>query len=166
MEQKFSNISSYHFIRNQTNKHKQRLGNAAPILGLLLITLFALFLLPLFLYMLVFNRIYFWLRNQNSVPLRPYVNFNRHKIAHLSLMDRLWCEYCEWANGSLQWTLEIVNEIERRYCPIKSQCDPHCSKAKQWREEFLNYDHKLEDLEKFMLDGQYDKISKCEKKGD
>jgi hypothetical protein len=159
-----SNVSYYHYLRNRSHKHKQRLGPLAFVLGFSLIILFAAFLLPLFLYMLVFNRAYFWVRNQNSIPLRPYLNFNRHKIAHLGWMDRLWCEYCEWANGSLQWMLDVVNEIERRYCPIKSQCDPHCSKAKQWREEFLPFDHTLPDLEHFMLDGKYANISRCEKK--
>ncbi len=164
MEQKKSNISYYHFLRNRNNPNRQRLGIFAPVLGLLLIILFGIFFLPLFLYMLLFNRLYFWVRNQNSVPLRPYLDFNRHKIAHLGLMDRLWCEYCEWANGSLQWTFDIVNEIERRYCPIKSQCDPHCDKVKKWRKEFLEFDHTLGDLERFMFEGGYEKISVSEKK--
>jgi hypothetical protein len=164
MEQAKSNVSYYHYRRNQRNRYKQRLGPLAFVAGFSLIILFALFLLPLFLYMLLFNRAYFWIRNQNPIPLRPYLNFDRHRIAHLGLMDRLWCEYCEWANGSLQWTLDVVNEIERRYCPIKNQCDPHCAKAKAWRDEFLPYEHSLPDLEHYMLGGPYERISRCEKK--
>ena len=159
-----SNISYYHYLRNKTKTHKQRLGFFAPVLGLLLITGFAVFLLPLFLYMLMFNRVYFWVRNQNSIPMKPYYNFDRHRIPHLGWMDKIWCEYCEWANGSLQWIMDVVIEIERRYCPIKNQCDPHCSKVKKWRSEFLPHDHRFEDLKKYLLEGRYEAISVCEKK--
>ncbi len=161
---KKSNISYTHYLRNKTAANKQRLGPFAAVLGFLLIVLFAFFLLPLFLYMVVFNKVYFWVRNQNPISMKPYYNFDRHRIAHLGLMDRIWCEYCEWANGSLQWISDIVHEIERRYCPIQNHCDPHCPQAKKWREEFLKYDHTLEDLESFLTDGTYEKISKSEKK--
>lgn len=161
---KKSNISYYHYLRNKSRLNKQRLGFIAPVLGLLLILGFAIFLMPLFIYMLFFNRLYFWVRNQNSIPMRPYYKYDRHRIAHLSLVDKLWCEYCEWANGSLQWITDVVNEIERRYCPIKNQCDPHCTKVKDWRAEFLPYNHTLSDLEKYMHEGGYEAISVAEKK--
>lgn len=158
-----SNISYYHFLRNKETRHRQRLGPLAPVLGLVLIVSFALFLLPLFLYMLVFNRLYFWLRNQKPIDPKPYYRFDRHRIAHLGFMDRLWCEYCEWANGSLQWISDVVREIERRYCPIKNACDPHCAKAKVWREDFLPHEHELPELKRFFFDGRYEDISRCEK---
>ncbi|NRB38218.1 MAG: hypothetical protein HRU20_07075 [Pseudomonadales bacterium] len=119
---------------------------------ILLIVSFSLVLLPLFVFMWVFNLVYFWLRNQPSINPGPYFKFDRHRIAHISTMDKLWCEYCEWANGTLQWTLAITNEIERRYCPIKNQCDPHCDKAKQWRDEFLDFKHQPEDLKAYYRD--------------
>jgi len=159
-----SNISYYHFLRNQKKVHKQRLGFLAPILGLILILGFAVFLFPLFLYMLLFNRLYFWVRNQNPIERKPYYKYDRHRVPHLGWMDKLWCEYCEWANGSLQWIGDVVNEIERRYCPIQNQCDPHCDKVKNWRSTFLPHDHSLADLEKYMHEGGYEAISVVEKK--
>lgn len=159
-----SNISYYHFLRNKNKVHKQRLGPLAPVLGFVLIIGFALFLLPLFLYMLVFNRLYFWVRNQNAISRKPYYKYDRHRVPHLGLMDKLWCEYCEWANGSLHWITDVVNEIERRYCPIKNACDPHCSKVKDWRREFLPHDHTLPDLQNYLHDGGYEAISVVEKK--
>jgi hypothetical protein len=159
-----SNISYYHFLRNQKKVHKQRLGFLAPILGLALILGFAVFLFPLFLYMLLFNRVYFWVRNQNPIDRKPYYRYDRHRVPHLGWMDKVWCEYCEWANGSLQWISDVVNEIERRYCPIQNQCDPHCGKVKDWRSAFLPHDHSLPDLEKYMHEGGYEAISVAEKK--
>lgn len=80
------------------------------------------------------------------------------------MIDKLWCEYCEWANGTLQWTLEVVNEIERRYCPIRNDCDPHCPKAKAWRAEFLPHDHTLAELQAYLYEGRYEAISVAERK--
>lgn len=148
---KKDSIQSYLKKLSNTPGHKQRLGALAPLAGYPLIILFAVFLLPLYLYMLFFNRAYFWVRNQNPIPSAPFYNYDRHKIAHLSVMDKIWCEYCEWANGTLQWTLEVTNEIERRYCPIKNKPCPHCEKAKDWRKEYLDYDHGSSDLEKYYL---------------
>lgn len=142
-------IQAYLKRLSQTPGHEQRLGALTPLAGYPLILLFALFLLPLYLYMLFFNRVYFWIRKQEPVARAPYYNFDRHRIPHLSFTDKLWCEYCEWANGTLQWTLDITNEIERRYCPIKNRPCPHCEKAKDWREEFLEYEHGQADLEKY-----------------
>jgi len=151
---KVQKVSVQSYLKKLSNMpgHKQRLGVLTPLAGYSLIILFAVFLLPLYLYMLFFNKAYFWVRNQKPIPATPYYNFDRHKIAHLSLMDKIWCEYCEWANGTLQWTLDITNEIERRYCPIKNKPCPHCEKAKDWRREFLEYEHDSDDLERYYMD--------------
>jgi len=148
-------------IRALNKIHKQRLGPFGPPLGMLLILMFSLVLLPLYLFLVFFNVVYFWIRRQKSIDSKPYFNFDRHNLAHLRFADKLWCEYCEWANGSLQWALAIVNEIERRYCPIQNQCHPHCEKAKIWRDEFLNYDHKIEDIDQYYQD-RYLQNSKLE----
>lgn len=129
--------------------HEYRLGPLTPLIGYPLIISFSLFLLPLFIYMLFFNQAYFWLRKEKPVNRKEFYQYDRHKIPHLSLLDKIWCEYCEWANGTLQWTLAVINEVERRYCPIKNKENPHCHKAKAWREEFLAADHSPQDLENY-----------------
>lgn len=134
----------------QLNKiHKQRLGSIGPYIGMLLILLFAFALLPLYLFLVFFNRVYFWIRRQKKIDPKPYFNFDRHDIPHLRFADKVWCEYCEWANGTLQWALAITNEIERRYCPIQNQCHPHCEKAKNWRDAFIKYEHTPDDIEQY-----------------
>ncbi len=136
-------------IRKLNTRHKQRLGPVGPPLGMLLILLFAIALLPLFLFLKFFNTVYFWIRRQKPIDPKPYFNYDRHRLAHLRFADKVWCEYCEWANGSLQWALAITNEIERRYCPIQNQCHPHCEKAKAWRDEFLVHQHDKNDIERY-----------------
>ena len=121
---KKDSIQSYLKKLSNTPGHKQRLGALAPLAGYPLIILFAVFLLPLYLYLLFFNRAYFWVRNQNPIPSAPFYNYDRHKIAHLSVMDKIWCEYCEWANGTLQWTLEVTNPPRWRSCCAPARCPP------------------------------------------
>ena len=142
-------VSIERYLKKLNIQHPQRFGRIGPYIGMILILLFAFALLPLFLFLVFFNKVYFWIRRQKSVDPSPYFNFDRHNISHLSAIDKLWCEYCEWANGSLQWALAITNEIERRYCPIQNQCHPHCEKAKKWREQFLKYEHQPEDVERY-----------------
>lgn len=132
--------------------HEHRLGPLTPLLGYPLIISFSIFLLPLFIYMHFFNLVYFWLRRQKPLDPKDFYHYDRHKIAHISFLDKIWCEYCEWANGTLQWTLAILNEVERRYCPIKNKTDPHCSKVKLWREKFLEFEHSPDELEKYYQD--------------
>jgi hypothetical protein len=136
--------------------HRQRFGDYSFILGYPLVVSFSVFLLPLYIYMLIFSRLYFWLRNQKQINIKDYYNYDRHQIAHLTLIDRIWCEYCEWANGTLQWTIAFTNEVERRYCPIQNKSNSYSTKVKSWREKFLKYDHTPEDLERYYLE-QYPK---------
>lgn len=134
---------------NQIPEHKQRLGWFGPRIGMLCILAFTIVLLPLYFFSIGFNQVYFWVRRQRPIDPKPFFNFDRHKIAHLRFADKVWCEYCEWANGTLAWTLAIANEIERRYCPIQNNCDPHCDKVKTWRKNFLGYRHSVKDLENY-----------------
>jgi len=148
-------------IRQLNKIHKQRLGAIGPLLGMFLILLFACALLPLYLFLIFFNVVYFWIRRQKRIDSKPYFNFDRHRLKHLRFADKVWCEYCEWANGSLQWALAITNEIERRYCPIQNQCHPHCEKAKSWRDEFLAYQHNPEEIDQYYRE-RYLKESKLD----
>ncbi|RIZ65708.1 MAG: hypothetical protein D0531_08215 [Methylococcales bacterium] len=148
-------------IRQLNKIHKQRLGAIGPLLGMFLILLFACALLPLYLFLIFFNVVYFWIRRQKRIDSKPYFNFDRHRLNHLRFADKVWCEYCEWANGSLQWALAITNEIERRYCPIQNQCHPHCEKAKSWRDEFLAYQHNPEEINQYYRE-RYLKESKLD----
>lgn len=136
--------------------HQQRLGKLTPLIGYPLILGFSLFLIPLYIYMMFFSKLYFWIRNQKQMDTKSFYNYDRHKIPHLSLVDKIWCEYCEWANGTLQWTLAFTNEIERRYCPIKNKECAHCDKAKAWRKTFLQHDHTPENLANY-YQNQYPK---------
>jgi hypothetical protein len=149
MAEKDRTIDIQRCLHGVNKVHRQRLGSVGPYVGMGLVLFFAIALLPLFIYMVFFNAFYFWIRRQKPVPLGDYVRFDRHRIPQLRWIDKLWCEYCEWANGSLQWMLAVVNEIERRYCPIQNQEHPHCEKAKAWRDAFLRYGCSAEEVDAY-----------------
>jgi len=142
-------IQRYLKAYNKIPARKQRFGFLAPVLGYILIISFSIFLFPLYIYLIVFNITYFWIRKQKSVCRQDYFEYDRHHVEHLSISDKIWCEYCEWANGTLQWALAITNEIERRYCPIRNRKHESLTYKKDWRDEFLDYDHTIEDIERY-----------------
>ena len=121
-------------------------GMLAHVFGIAILLSFTLVIGPMFALMWVCSQVYFRLYRQKPVSAGPYFNFDRHRIRHLSFWDRVGCEYCEFANGTLQWGLAVANEVERKWCPIRNACDPHCAKAKEWRKDFLPYQHASEDL--------------------
>ena len=86
---KKANIQRYLKELSQKPGHEQRLGVLTPMVGYPLILFFALFLLPLFLYMLFFNRVYFWIRRQTPIARAPYFNFGPEGRGELKLHGRI-----------------------------------------------------------------------------
>ncbi len=125
--------------------HEHHLGKFGHYLGIVLLLSFVVVIVPMFLLTWFLSPVYFWLYRQECISPKPFFHFDRHKVKHLSFFDKVGCEYCEFANSTLQWMLAITNEIERKWCPIKNQCDPNCAKVKEWREEYLNFRHTKEE---------------------
>lgn len=131
---------------------KYRFGIFGRMVTIVIIYAFIFVLTPLFLFMHIFNKLYFWLHFEKSIPPKEFFHFDRHQVKHLNFIDKLACEYCEWANGTLQWTIEVANKAEEWFCPIKNSCDPDCPKVKGWRKNFVPFDHPPKELEKFYED--------------
>jgi hypothetical protein len=128
---------------NQGYKHP--LGEAGHSLGIAILLSFIIIIIPMFIVTWFLSPIYFWFYRQKPISPKAFFHFDRHKITNISFWDKVACEYCELANGTLQWMLAIINEIERRWCPVKNQCDPNCSKVKAWREDYLKFEHSQEE---------------------
>lgn len=145
------NINILNCLRElySTPGYNHPLGLVGHYIGILCLLSFIVVILPLFVLTWISSKIYFWFYRQKWISPKPYFNFDRHKIKYFSFFDMLGCEYCEFANGTLQWSLAITNEVERRWCPIKNNCDPHCEKVKEWRKDFLKYDHSPEELKDY-----------------
>ncbi len=117
------------------------LGKFGHYMGIVILLSFVVVIVPMFLSAWFLSPLYFWFYRETPIPPNGFFHFDRHKAKYLSFWDKVGCEYCEFSNGTLQWMMAISNEIERRWCPIKNACDPNCSKVKEWREDFLEFDH-------------------------
>ena len=129
--------------------YKHPLGKLGHYLGIVILLSFVVVIVPMFIITFLLSPVYFWFYRQEWISPKPFFHFDRHKVKNLSFWDKLGCEYCELANGTLQWMLAITNEIERRWCPIMNSCNPNCSKVKDWRKDFLEFEHSPKERENY-----------------
>jgi hypothetical protein len=72
-----------------------------------------------------------------SVRRRPYLVFDRQKLAYLNGIEKLNCVFCGYANGLIAYVREVASRTEQYWCPIRHGRrvrDPH------WRyAQFVDY---------------------------
>lgn len=57
-----------------------------------------------------------------SIPLvkrSNYIKMDRQRLKYLSLVDKMGCAYCGYANGLAGYFLEIAARTEKYWCGIK-----------------------------------------------
>lgn len=62
------------------------------------------------------------------VSRRPYLVFDRQKLAYLNAVERINCVFCGYANGVLAYVREVAARTEQYWCPIRHGRrvrDPH-----------------------------------------
>jgi hypothetical protein len=82
-----------------------------------------------------------------KVPRRGYLHFDRHRLQYLSPIDKLNCEYCAYANGSLAWFGEVAARTEQYWCPIRHAKALKAAHSRYHR--FLPYDDAAAFLARF-----------------
>ena len=93
----------------------------------------------------VYHRIAFPLYGIKIVSRRKYIKIDRVKLSYLSPVQKVYCVYCGYANGALQYWVKIVGETEAFWCGIQHKKDPNF-KVPKHHESFAEYDNK-EDFE-------------------
>ena len=66
-----------------------------------------------------------------------YLAFDRHHLQYLNLIEKINCEYCAYANGVLNYVVEIAARTEQYWCPIKHFTCVKCT-HKRYR-HFVNF---------------------------
>ena len=89
----------------------------------------------------VYHRIAFPLYGIDIVPRSRYIKIDRVKLKYLNPMQRIYCVYCGYANGALQYWVKIVGETEAYWCGIQHQKDPKFVPPKH-HEDFIEYGDK------------------------
>jgi hypothetical protein len=91
----------------------------------------------------IYQAIAFRLYGITPIKLRNYINFDREKLSYLSLIDKINCAYCSYANGVLAYVSEIAHRTEYYWCGIKHQNQPE-NPAFAYQEKFAKYGSKEE----------------------
>lgn len=76
-----------------------------------------------------------------GIPLverKKHIVFDRQKLSYLTMMEKVNCVYCSYANGLLNYAKEIAGETEKMWCPIKHKWHP-LYKAPAHQASFANY---------------------------
>jgi hypothetical protein len=76
----------------------------------------------------LFQRICFPAWGLPRVRRRPYLVFDRQRLAYLNGLERLNCVFCGYANGVLAYVREVAARTEQYWCPIRHGRrvrDPH-----------------------------------------
>lgn len=68
------------------------------------------------------------------VDRKKFIFLDRYSLKHLNFMEKLWCVYCGYFNGVMQYVSEIAARTEEFWCPIK-----HSRKAGFEHKRYVNY---------------------------
>jgi len=107
----------------------------------------------LHLFIFVYQSVAFRLYGIERVKLRNYVNFDREKLAYLTLLDKFNCAYCSYVNGFFAYASDIGRRTEYYWCGIKHRNQPN-NPAFAYQEKFAAYGSEKEYCEVKIASGR------------
>lgn len=81
--------------------------------------IFPLMLFDIFLE--IYHRICFYLYGLDYVSRSEYIRIDRQRLSYLTMMERINCMYCGYANGLMAYGTEIAGKTEKYWCGIKHE---------------------------------------------
>jgi hypothetical protein len=67
----------------------------------------------------IYHRICFPVYGIPLVRRNKYIRIDRHKLSYLTGTEKVFCAYCGYANGLLQYAVAVAGETEKYWCGIK-----------------------------------------------
>ena len=119
----------------------------------ILILIIPLVILDVF--MEIYHRINFPLYGIKTIKRSDYIKIDRNKLSYLGTIDKIWCMYCSYANGLLNYCVKIAGETEKYWCAIKHKSTPNFHEPAHHK-NFLPYGDKKSYDEKY---GKNEQIS-------
>lgn len=89
----------------------------------------------------LYHRTCFPLYGLECIKRKDYVKMDRYKLPHLVWYDKIFCWYCEYANGVLQYSGAIAARTEKFWCGIKHKQEKGYVEPKHHK-EFIKYNDK------------------------
>ena len=54
-----------------------------------------------------------------KVKRSDYIIIDRHLLSHLNFLEKIFCVFCGYGNGVIQYCAEVSSRTEEFWCPIK-----------------------------------------------
>lgn len=82
----------------------------------------------------IFQAINFTAYKIPKVKRSKYIVIDRHHLSYLNFMEKIFCIFCGYVNGVIQYVSEIGARTEEFWCPIK-----HNKKLEYEHSRYENY---------------------------
>lgn len=66
-----------------------------------------------------YHRIAFPIYGLPLIERRKYIALDRHRLPYLDFWEKIFCDYCGYANGFLAYACAIAGATEGYFCSIK-----------------------------------------------
>ena len=91
----------------------------------------------------IYQAICFPIYGIELVDRKPYTRYDRKNLPYLDWIDKLNCNYCMYANGTVAYVREVFKRTEFNWCPIKNKMGGNF-KAPEHHKDFAAYNNKQE----------------------
>ena len=89
----------------------------------------------------IYHQIAFRLYRIDLVDYKKYIKIDRYKLSKLTLIQKVNCVYCGYANGLLPYAMAISAETEKYWCGIKHDTDKNSEYIEpEYHKDFADYD--------------------------
>ncbi|MCK4744456.1 hypothetical protein KAS41_00090 [Candidatus Parcubacteria bacterium] len=96
----------------------------------------------------IYHRICFPLCKIPYVKRKNYIKIDRHKLKYLNWLQKIYCAYCGYANGVIQYWVKIAGETERYWCGIQHEKNPDFA-APPHHKDFAEYNNESDFNKKY-----------------
>lgn len=98
----------------------------------------------------LYHRICFPLYGLPLVSRSDYIKIDRHKLSYLDFWQKIYCAYCGYANGLINYFQEIAGKTEQYWCGIRHKKSPGFVEQEHHKKfEFVDYGDKEEFEKKY-----------------
>ncbi len=67
----------------------------------------------------IYHHVAFPLYGLPIIERKKYIRIDRQKLSYVENFDKIWCMYCGYANGALNYAVKIAGDTEKYWCGIK-----------------------------------------------
>jgi hypothetical protein len=86
----------------------------------------------------IYHRLCFPLYKLPYIKRKNYIQIDRHKLKYLDWFQKIYCVYCGYANGVVNYWMEIGAKTESYWCGIQHNKNPNFIEP-SYHKDFAKY---------------------------